>query len=572
MSASTQTAQPEAQHSSLLTTAIGFSLVVFYIIFTLLPNSNSLMVKWPWVFLWQFGLMLCPIALLFQLWQGKFCRLGGWLDWLAGAWCLALTLNASFAAFKHQAFWYGWAAICGVAALYVVNGWLTSRGRAQRLLECQGGLTVVFSLSSLLTWYFQTVRPYQASLEELRSYGGENSLDLQSIPLRNWHPIGHQNYVAGYLVVAIPLLLGLAFSQSKLKRIGWLLGALVSLFTLYSTASRGGWLGLVISATVFICLSIWQYPKFRKLLLGISFISFGIVTIWGLSSDRIRSLFSSFSSDNSGSELFYRAITNFTGWKIGLDHPILGAGLGNVALLYQKYRPEWAGREAELTYQLHSTPAQLWAELGLAGILLTISSLVAIAYLSLRWCKATVIEAAATEKKQTISSPIVIGIISGLAGYSIYSITDYQLDNICISGSVIIFLSVLIFEKNSALEIKETPNSQLLSQKKAKRLAIAGSGIIAAIAFWLYPIHKAWMFSSQGFLALEQQDIPSFVAYLERANKFAPWEPYYTYQLAWNLGELAYKSKDPQQQEALRQESIKWFDNHARFYFRIHRF
>lgn len=138
MSVSLKTTQSEAQSSSLLPTAIGFGMVGFYVLFTLLPNSNSLMVKWPWVFLWQFGLMLCSIALLFQLWQGKARRLGGWLDWLAGAGCIVLTLSAVFAEFKHQAFWYSWAAICGISALYAINNWLTNHQRVQRLLTFRG--------------------------------------------------------------------------------------------------------------------------------------------------------------------------------------------------------------------------------------------------------------------------------------------------------------------------------------------------------------------------------------------------------------------------------------------------
>jgi hypothetical protein len=56
--------QSPTQSTSLLPTAIAIGIISFYSLFTLLPNSNSLMVKWPWVFIWQFGLMLGPIALL----------------------------------------------------------------------------------------------------------------------------------------------------------------------------------------------------------------------------------------------------------------------------------------------------------------------------------------------------------------------------------------------------------------------------------------------------------------------------------------------------------------------------
>ena len=551
-----------AQSISLLPIAIGLSAVGFYVLFTLLPNSNSLMVKWPWVFIWQFGLMLGPLAILFQLWQRSFRRLGGGLDGLVIAWCITLILSAALAQFSHQAFWYGWAAICNIAFLYALNAWLTSANRVRHLLVFQGGLSVIFSGLSLVSWFFQTVRPYQQTLQQLKGYGIERSFDLQILTLRNWHPIGHQNYVAGYLLLALPLLVGLAFSQRGWQRIAWLGGFVLSLITLYSTASRGSWFGLLAGFAVFTSLSAGQYPKLRRVLWGSGLVGLGAIALWGVSSDRIRPLFFSLFQQNAVTSAPYRLITNATGWYIGLHHPILGAGLGSVTLLYQKYRPAWAGREAELTYQLHSTPAQLWAELGIAGVLLTALTLIAVGYLSWRCCNSNL-----RTDEASVSSSLIIGIISGLAGYGIYAITDYQLDNICISGTLIIFTATLVSTS------KHTPNpSPLLLGEKGlrdegqpntslhKKMALTGAGFLAAISLFLYPIHRAWMLSSQGFLALQQDDFTSFVTYLTKAHELAPWEPYYSYQLAWNLGELAYKSENVQQQEVLRKESVEWFE------------
>ena len=541
----------QAESTSLLPTAIGLGSVGFYILFTLLPNSNSLMVKWPWVFIWQFGLMLGPLAILFQLWRRSFRRLGGGLDRLAIAWCIALLFSAAIAPFPHQAFWYGWAAICNIAFLYALNAWLTSANRVRHLLVFQGGLSVIFSGLSLVSWFFQTVRPYQQTLQQLKSYGIERSFDLQILTLRNWHPIGHQNYVAGYLLLALPLLVGLAFSQRGWQRLAWLGGFGLSLITLYSTASRGSWFGLMAGFAVFMSLSAGQYPKLRRVLWGSGLIGLGAIALWGVSSDRIRPLFTALFNQNASGAAPYRLITNATGWYMGQDHPIFGAGLGSVALLYQKYRPAWAGTEAELTYQLHSTPAQLWAELGIAGALLTVATLIAVGYLSWRCYKNNLRVDGAS-----MPSPLVIGIISGLAGYGIYAITDYQLDNICISGTLIIFVATLIFNSQPDSNPSLSPPSHSLS----KRAALAGAGILAAVSLWLYPVHRAWMLSSQGFLSLQQNDFASFVTYLTKAHELAPWEPYYSYQLAWNLGDLAYKSEDAQQQETLRQESVEWFE------------
>ncbi|MEL7357662.1 MAG: O-antigen ligase family protein [Cyanobacteria bacterium J06560_6] len=547
-----QNIQQPATRTSLLPSILGFGAVAFYVLFTLLPNSNSLMVKWPWVFIWQVGLMLGPVLLLFQLWQGSFRKLGRRLDWLTAAWCIALTLSATFAQFTHQAFWYTWPAICGIAFLYVLNSWLTSASRARSMLIFQAILSIVFSAYSLIAWLVQTVQPRLQVLEHLKGYGIEKSFDLQELTLRNWHPVGHQNYVAGYLVLMLPLLVGLAIAAKGKVRLGWMAGFTLSLATLYSTASRGSFLGVAVSTFVFIAFSIWYYPKLRKRLLFGGLISFVAILLWGVSSDRIRTSILSLFSQSATDQPAYRTITNATGWFIGLDHPILGAGLGSLTLLYQKYRPDWSGTDAEITYQLHSTPAQLWAELGLAGAVLTVASLIVIAYLSLHSTKSKAIEF----HEETISRPILIGIISGLFGYSIYATTDYQLDNICISGTIIIFVATLIFATRAVNNQQSPPVNTSLS----KCVTLAGTGLLVAVSVWLYPIHRAWMLSSQGFLALQQEDIPTFVTYLEKAHQLAPWEPYYPYQLGWNLGELAFQSADVQQQATLAEESAEWFE------------
>lgn len=38
-----------------------------------------------------------------------------------------------------------------------------------------------------------------------------------------------------------------------------------------------------------------------------------------------------------------------------------------------------------------------------------------------------------------------------------------------------------------------------------------------------------------------------------------PWEPYYSYQLGWNLGNLGLQTSDPQQRQALLTAAIDWF-------------
>jgi hypothetical protein len=66
------------------------------------------------------------------------------------------------------------------------------------------------------------------------------------------------------------------------------------------------------------------------------------------------------------------------------------------------------------------------------------------------------------------------------------------------------------------------------------------------------------MLSSQGFVALSQDNLPLFVDRLTQAHKLAPWEPYYPWQLGWNLGDLSLKTSDAKQQQQLAQDGIDW--------------
>ncbi|CAN5682247.1 O-antigen ligase family protein [soil metagenome] len=525
----------------------GISLFIFYGLFTLSPNSNSLMVKWPWVLGWQLGLALGPVALIVQLWQQKsLIRLGDKLDWLAGGWLLCLALNVGFASFVHQAGWYAWAVVCAIAILYTLTQWLTSSIRVSRLLHFQGALAIAFAVLSLTLWIAQTALPYLDTLASLKSYGISRSFDWQIVSLRNWYPIGHQNYVAGYLILSLPLLLGLSILHKGQQRVLWGAGFLVGLVCLYTTASRGSWFGLLTSAAALVIVFAWRYPQRRKLLSIATLMGTGGLLFWIFGNDRLRTLLLSAFTGSNNNEIAYRVVTNTTGWLIGRDHWLFGAGLGNVALLYQKYLPDWAGQSAELTYQLHSTPAQIWAEFGLTGSLLALGSFCLLACLSLRWFR--------SGQYSPDTFVLVASLWSGLLGYGVFSLSDYQLDNLCISGTLVIFIAVLAFYLRAGLETQPSYTVRRLP------VAVLGISLLVVVSVWLYPIHRAWMLSSQGFTRLAQADTAGFVDKLEDAHRLAPWEPYYPYQLGWNLGGRAYLTSDVRQREMLQALSTEWLE------------
>jgi hypothetical protein len=561
---------------------LGLLTFAFYILFTLLPDSNSAMVQWPWVLFWQVGL-ICPVLwLLGLLWQRRLSWLGNKLDWVVGLLITGLVVSTLFAQFPNQARWYSWAAFCFLAALYALNTWLLHPQRRFWLLAAQGYLNLAFILVSLLLWISQILLPELTRLQEFQQSGVNLPFDFSNIELRNGFPIGHQNYVAGYLILALPLLLGLGILQAGWRRWLWWAGVGLGLVDLYTTSSRGGWLGVVLLALIGFAVLLWRSTLPRRWVSGIGVAGVIILAILVLANNRLWLLISGVFSGQGGGELAYRLITNTIGWRMGLSHLFSGVGPGGVLPLFQQYRPAWAGREAELQFELHSTPAQLWAELGLWSVVVGIGAIALLGYLSIRWLRATPF------RLQT--SPTLIGcLLSALLAYTIFSFTDYQLDNICISGTIVIYLAVLAGElreqvaegRGQRLGVREkedaetrglgdAENSDSIQNSKFKishpsslvphpSLPLAGLGVLLAVVIWLIPIHQAWLLSNQGFAALSRNDFTAFIQRLRQSYELAPWEPYYAYQLGWNAGNLSLQTREPKQQQTLVEGGIRWF-------------
>ena len=535
---------------------LGFS---FYVLFTLLPDSSTLMVAWPWVLMWQVAL-LCPVLwLMIQTWTGGVPRLGNGFDWLAGVAVLAIVQSGVTAVFPQQARWAGIAALCVVAALYACSHYMNDSTQRQRLLTLQGLLQVAFIILSLGLWTFQTWLPELTRLRELQQTTGVvMPFSFEAIENRNWAPVGHQNYVAGYLTLAIPSLVGLSLSRRGALRGIFVVGAALGLVDLYTTSARAGWIGLVgaigIGAIAFLVESDktgtnWLTRFSKPQLLGLSFGAIGAIILVIVSTGRLNGIANAAAGGYLSGEFAYRIITNAVGWTMGLQSPLYGMGLGSVPHLFQKFRPIWAGREAELAFQLHSTPAQLWGELGILGLGLWIATLI---WLGHHWWNS-----------RRVLSPLTHSLIAAIVAYSLQSVSDYQLDNLCISGTLVIFMATI------AAELRDlNPQPSQLSPKLSQASVLFMAGMTIAAILWLVPVHRAWMLSSQGFQSIasienpeitpeqKQTAIGQFVQNLDDAHKLAPWEPYYPQQLAWVLGDLGIKSN----RSDLLQQSVDWFN------------
>jgi len=559
--------------------------IAAYILFTLLPDSSTQMVAFPWVLLWQMGLLCFAIAGLLNLWRREkpFYLLGSGFDWAIGTGVVTLALSTMFSQFPNQGMWYSLTAFGYLIALYVTNNLLhhpsdhahisatSSAEPLLKILKFQGLLGFVVIVESLFLWATQTWLPQLANLAKLNQWGLNLSYDFSDLLSRNWAPMGHQNYVAGFLMLVLPIFASLTIIETGKWRSLWILAIGLGLVDLYTTSSRGGFLGLAAIIGYGIIVALWRGKGNRWLVLGGSGGAIALLALLITANNRLRSLVSglitSLANPAQGSgELFFRAIAADTGWRMGLDHWLFGVGAGSAIMFYQQYRPQWAGREAEILFQLHSTPVHLWAELGIGAVITFVLLLVAMMALFIKLHRSPSWQ---TDPQQ---QAIAYGLFGSAIGYAMLAITDYQLDVPAISGSLVIVFAGLAY-----LGQIHTGELITLGHQKQPRLwlSIIATVYLGTAIAWLVPVNAAWQASSMGFIYLlrakvelatgRQEAIPEAIAAIDKfqdrlklAYKFAPWEPYYAYQLGWNLADLGVNYGNLPQSQTWKQDGLTW--------------
>ncbi len=360
---------------------------------SLVYPASTRMYSWPWSAIYSATLLVPVLLLVLRAREGasaaglpppawSFTVLGG-----AGA-----ILTSALVSPDPGVALRGAAPLLSAIALYLfIYLWIQddtadSTHRRERLLTGAGLLLAAILAVGLVTF--------------LSHLPGRSAADL--LAGRNPYPLGHSNYTAGIALLMLPCFAALGHHGSVARRLAWhvvLLGALAFLFT---SGSRGGLLGLAVLVLVQLPTVARRLGRSPWLLLGGAIVLLGAL-LW--LNPRTRAALSGGSlraSDVQRSAMLNAAV------QMGRDRPLLGWGPGTTPLIYPRYRARLEGG-VDNVLELHSLPADLWAELGGAGLL----AAAAVGVLALA--------AAARD-------PVARGIVYSLSGYAVFSLTDWQLD------------------------------------------------------------------------------------------------------------------------------------------------
>lgn len=535
---------------------LGIAGLFLLLSFTWLPNSYTLMVGWPYALLWQ----------------GAFCLLIGWSVWISRQFSKPLTglghrldgivlfvafgdgLSVLAAQFKLVAGWNFCLLTSYGVVLYLVVSWIRHlpalRERLWFALACCGTIT---SLISLASW-----RPTREMWSSPDFYAA----------IRNPFPLGHHNFVGGYCLLVMPIIVGFTLTQTHKKR--WLgYGAIaLNAAALYVSGSRGALLGALALAIVSLPLYfIYQPPKTRRhwILLGLLCL---LISGALISNPRVRSL-TSFSPSANGSAFSIQQIDDGptkdrlfmlqAGMRIIMAHPLLGVGPGNLARVYNLYRPLAVGSGLELVQQLHNTPAQILVELGIIGF----SG-------CLLWMGWLIKLGVALQKKirdQKIHNRtdriLLYSIGASWFGYAVSSLSDYQLENIGIASTLVITTALLVSLADEYL-VPLTPLPTSLSSIKPQPIAQRTRRLISlCLLLYLSLVFQVWARADAGFYlaSAAQKDEESFKfadanAKWTKASWLMPWDPTFAALSAEQLITVEQQTSEPKNQDLLNREAI----------------
>ncbi|MEK7447938.1 MAG: O-antigen ligase family protein [Planctomycetota bacterium] len=221
----------------------------------------------------------------------------------------------------------------------------------------------------------------------------------------------YQNSLAGWLVLLWPVWLGLlpSFSLEK-NRFALVLNIiflLVMAFIIYATGAKGAWVAFIMSLLIFGLLAGWsRLTKFYRIISGsvLFIIFFGIFLVFLLALSGKISLQAAPDCPAWGGSDFLSSLQirfNYWqgAWQIIKENLWFGVGLDNFGSHYLQFKDAVAGE----TSKAHNDFLQIWAELGIFGIIAFLGSWFIILLKPIR----TILNPTASLKQnETTASPI----------------------------------------------------------------------------------------------------------------------------------------------------------------------
>src|SRR5580692_4394747 len=228
-------------------------------------------------------------------------------------------------------------------------------------------------------------------------------------------PYVNRNHFAGFTELVIPISL-VPLVLGKVRRERWFLVSLfavVPIGALFLAASRGGLVSFAVEVGVLVLWLILRRTVGRHLLSGGAVLLLAFLMVSWLGVQQLIERFSSLQSleVTGGKRASMRADT----WRVFLDHPWMGTGLGTLQIVFPAYETLYDGKIVNHT---HNDYLEALAETGIAGGLCCLWFLGVLFFDSLRRL---------SQPNGAFASSVQLSALVACLGFLTHSLVDFNL-------------------------------------------------------------------------------------------------------------------------------------------------
>jgi len=179
-------------------------------------------------------------------------------------------------------------------------------------------------------------------------------------------PYVNRNHFAGFAEILIPVaLVPLVLGKVRRERL-FLVGlfAAVPIVALLLSASRGGIVSFAVQMLILFSLLLVRRLQSRYMLVGGVVVLCAILAVSWIGVQEVLQRFSSYQTLDVSMDK--RASMRHDTWRIFLDHPVLGTGLGTIQMVFPPYESLY---DAKIVNHTHNDYLEALAETGVPGAL-----------------------------------------------------------------------------------------------------------------------------------------------------------------------------------------------------------
>lgn len=176
-------------------------------------------------------------------------------------------------------------------------------------------------------------------------------------------PYVNRNHFAGFAELVIPVaLVPLALGKVRRERLFLVaLFACVPIIALLLSASRGGIVSFVVEMIILFLLLMIRRIRSRSVLVGGAVVLCAVLAFSWIGMQEVLQRFSGIQKEVSVGK---RSAMRRDTWRIFLDHPVIGTGLGTIEIVFPPYDSAYDGR---IVNHAHNDYLEALAETGVLG-------------------------------------------------------------------------------------------------------------------------------------------------------------------------------------------------------------